>query len=108
MATGEAWNLDDPKKPWAYFDPNSIRDIPFEWDVWLTDIGSSYLSHSFAAAAGLTVVSSVQSGGIIKVRIKKNPVLPLLTGQFYSLTCHIVAADGQEEDQTLYLKIIEK
>ena len=108
MATGEAWNLDDPKKPVALFDPNAIRDIPFEWDVWLSDIQSSYASHSFTAAPGLTVVSSVQSGGIIKVRIKKDPVLPLVVGQTYSLTCHIIAADGQEEDQTLYFKISEK
>ena len=108
MATGEAWNLDDPKKPWAYFDPNSIRDIPFEWVVWLADIQSSYQSHTFAAAAGLSVVSSIQSGGIIKVRIKKDPALPLLAGQKYSVKCHITAADGQEEDQTLFLKIIEK
>ncbi len=108
MSTGEAWNLDDPKKPWAYFDPNSIRDIPFEWDVWLDDIQSTYASHALSVSAGLTAVNSIQSGGIIKVRIKKDPALPLAVGQFYSVTCHIVAADGQEEDQTLFLKIIEK
>jgi hypothetical protein len=108
MATGEAWNLDDPKKPWAYFDPNAVRDVPYEWDVWLSDIESTYASHTVSAAPGLTIPSSVQSGGVIKIRIKKDPLLPLVVGQLYGVTCHIVAADGQEEDQTLYFKIIEK
>ena len=27
MTTGAAWNIDNPLKPWARFDPNAIRAL---------------------------------------------------------------------------------
>lgn len=108
MTTGAAWNLDNPLKPWAYFDPDATRDIPFEWDLWLADIESTYASHTITVATGLQVVTSTQSAGVVKVRIKKAVAGTLVVGQKYAVTCHIVASNGEEEDQTLYLKIIEK
>lgn len=108
MATGSAWNVDNPLKPWALFDPDAVRDIPFEWDLWLADIGSTYSNHSATAQAGLEVVSSLEANGIISVRVRKDPAVELIAGQKYSLTCHIEASDGQEDEQTVYLKITEK
>lgn len=109
MTTGQAWNLDNPLKPWAYFDADAIRDIPFEWDLWLADIGSTHASHTITVAAGgLECVSSSQSGGVIKARIKKATGGILTLGQKYAVTCHIVAANGEEEDMTLYFKIITR
>lgn len=109
MTTGQAWNLENQLKPWAYFDADAIRDIPFEWDLWLADIGSTYASHTITVAAGgLECASSSQSGGTIKARIKKAVGGILTAGTKYAVTCHIVAANGEEEDQTLYLKIISR
>jgi len=108
MATGSAWNVSNPLKPVALFDPNAVRDIPFEWDLWLTDIGSYYQSHTVVVGAGLTCPSSSQALGVIKVRIQKDPALPLVVGTKYPVTCRIVAANGEIDDQTVWLKITEK
>lgn len=108
MATGAAWNLDNPLKPWAYFDPNAIRDIPFDWSAWLADIGDTYASHTFVVDAGLTLVTSGQSGGIITARIQASGSPALTVGSKYAVTCRITTTGGQKEDQTLYLKVFEK
>ena len=108
MTTGSAWNTSNPLKPWAYFDADSIRDIPFEWDLWLADIGSTYVSHTITVAEGLECTTSSQSAGIIKARIKKAAAGVLVSNQKYAITCHIIAANGEEEDQTVFLKIIDK
>lgn len=109
MPTGAAWNVSNPLKPWAWFDKDSVRDIPFEWDLWLEDVGASYASHSISCQDGLVCTQSSQSAGVIKARIKKNPSGPdLVDGDKYWVTCHIIASDGQEEDQTVYLRITVK
>jgi hypothetical protein len=108
MATGSAWNVDNPLKPWALFDADAVRDIPFEWDLWLADIGSTHSNHSATAQAGLEVVTTSEADGVILVRVRKDPEADLIAGQKYWVTCHMEAADGQEDDQTVYLKIAEK
>ena len=108
MPTGAAWNVDDPLKPWAYFDPNAIREIPFDWTDWLTDIGSTYASHTIICATGLECTASVESAGVITPTIQKDSAETLTVGRKYGVTCRIVAANGEQDDQTLYLKIVEK
>lgn len=108
MTTGAAWNVADPLKPWAYFDPDAIRDIAFEWDVWLAAIDADYASHEITVESGLEVVDEDEADGVITVRIKKADAATLTAGRLYTVHCHIVASDGQEDDQTLYLRIIEK
>jgi hypothetical protein len=108
MTTGAAWNVDDPLKPWALFDPNAIREIPFDWTAWLTDIGSTYASHTIIVDTGLECTTSVQAGGIITATIKKASAGTLTVGTKYGVTCRIVAANGEQDDQTLRLKIYER
>ena len=108
MTTGAAWNLSNPLKPWAYFDPDSTRDIPFEWDLWLADIQSSYGSHIVIVDPALECVSSSQAAGVIKVRIKKAVAGVLVAKTKYAITCRITATNGEVEDQTLYVNIIDK
>lgn len=108
MPTGSAWNTGNPLKPWAYFDPDAVRDIPFEWDLWLADIGANYTSHTVSVDPGLVCSTSSQANGIVKLRIEKDPAAPLVVGQKYAVTCHIVASNGEEDDQTVWLKILEK
>ena len=108
MATGAAWNVDAPLKPWALFDANAIRDIPFDWSVFLASIGSTFTSATATAAQGLEVVSVTPSDGVAIVRVRKDPDLTLEAGQKYAVTCHVVAANGEEDDQTVYLKIAER
>lgn len=108
MTTGAAWNVSNPLKPWALFDPDATRDIPFEWDLWLADIGSTYGSHTIIVDPNLQCVTSTQAAGIIKVRIKKAVAGTLAAGTKYSVTCRITAANGEVDDQTLWLKIVDK
>ena len=106
MATGLAWNLSNPLKPYALFDRDAIRDIPCNWSAWLLDIGDTYASHTMLVAAPLECVTSAQLSGVIVARIKVTgtPV----AGQKYPVTFRVVSAGGQQDDQTLYLKITEK
>ena len=108
MPTGDFWDQTNPAKPFGLFDPDAVIDIPFDWTAYLTGIGSTYSSHVASAQEGLDVVSSSESDGVVTVRVRKDPAGSLSTGQKYWVRCHIVAADGQEEDQTLWLKITEK
>lgn len=108
MATGAAWNVDAPLKPWALFDADAVRDIPFDWNTFLTSIGSTFTSATATAAQGLEVVSVTPSDGVAIVRVRKDPDIALVAGQKYAVTCHIVAGNGEEDDQTVYLKIAER
>lgn len=108
MTTGAAWNVDNPYKPWARFDPDAIREIPFDWAAWLTDIGSTYATHTIIPNANLECTTSVQASGVITATIKKAAAGTLTVGTKYGVTCRIVAANGEQDDQTLYLKIVEK
>lgn len=108
MPTGAAWNVDDPFKPWARFDKDAIREIPFDWTEWLTDIGSTYASHTIICQEGLECPSSVQAGGVVTAVIQKDPAQTLAVGKKYTVTCRIVAANGERDDQTLRLQIVEK
>ena len=108
MTTGAAWNVDDPYKPWARFDTNAIREIPFDWVAWLADIGSTYASHTIIVNSNLECTTSSQASGVITATIKKAAAGTLVVGDKYAVTCRIVAANGEQDDQTLYLKAADK
>lgn len=108
MTTGLAWNVDNPLKPTALFDPNAIRDIPCSWVDWLADIGDTYASHVVIVPAQLECVSSSQLAGVITARIKKAAAGGAVVGKTYGVTFRVTSTGGQVEDQTLYLKITEK
>lgn len=108
MATGNFWDVSNPAKPVGLFDPDGVYDLSIDWSTWLTGLTDTYASHTITCDAGLECSSSAQSGGVITARIMKDPAVDLVLGQKYSITCHIVTASGQQEDQTLYLKIVEK
>lgn len=103
--TGEAWNLTNPLKPWALFDPDAKRDIPTDWNDWLDDIGSTYASHTIICATGLLCSASSESLGVITATIEADPAETLVVGRKYGVTYRIVAANGEQDDRTLYLKI---
>ena len=112
MTTGAAWQIDqeapDVIKPWANFDTDAILDIPFDWSEWLADKETVYGSHTIQTHPDLECTTSSQAQGIIKARIKKASAATLTIGTKYWIRCRIVAADGQTDDQTLYLKAIDK
>lgn len=111
MTTGAAWHTEeDPDwdviKPWAWFDKDDVIDIPMSWVAWLADKGTTYSSHTITVAADLVCSQSSQSAGVITIRVKKNPSgAALVNNTKYTVTCHIVGTDGQEQDRTLFLKV---
>ena len=108
MPTGSFWNVDNPLKPWGYHDDESIIIYPFDWATWLSDSGTTYSSHTATVDDPFEVASSTQSGGVINVKVKTKAGQTATVGSKYALTCHIVCANGEEEDQTVYLKVREK
>lgn len=112
MATGNFWNItDDPLKPYGPFDPDGIYDIPFDWVTWLAGLAGgadTYLSHVITVQSGLQLMGSSGTGGLIIARIKASGSPVLILKKKYFINCHIVTVNGQEEDQTLYFKIVEK
>jgi hypothetical protein len=108
MTTGSFWNVDNPLKPWGYHDDESIIIYPFDWTAWLADSGTSYTSHTAVADDPLEVSASTYANGVVSVTVKTKTLGHPVIGQKYAVTCHIVCANGEEEDQTVYLKIREK
>lgn len=105
--TGSYWNVDDPLKPWGLFDPNSVIDVPFDWNDWLAAEGTSYASHTFSSMAGLEVASSTEDGGIITARVQADGETALKVGKKYSVTCRLTDSGGQVMDQTVWFKVAE-
>jgi len=106
--TGLAWNLSNPLKPYALFDPDATRDIPVDWNDWLSDIESTYNTHSILCADGLLCSSSSEALGVITATIKADPTKTLTVGAKLGVTWRITAANGEVDDRTLYLKIAER
>lgn len=106
MATGDLWNVDDPLKPWALFGRNSIIDIPFEISDWLASLASTYSTHQIIAPTPLECVTSDHSSGIITIRMKVATGADLILGTKYPFTVSLVCADGQQDERTLRLQLV--
>jgi hypothetical protein len=113
MATGTAWNVeDDPLKPCALFDTNARRVIPFELADWLAEMGTTYGSHEVIAESPLECVSSPYSADVLALTMKLRAGLvageDYNIGQKYPFTVRLTGADGQIDDRTLWLKLMDR
>jgi hypothetical protein len=110
MAIGDAWNIDDPLKPWALWDPDANIKIPIGLDDWLAELGDTYGSHSIIAPAPLECASpGSYSAGTIMVRMKLAAAATYVAGRKYPFTVRLVGADGiTTDDRTLYLKVKDR
>lgn len=107
MATGEFWDDTDPFKPWGWFDPDDIINIPFDFSEYLTSQGSTYVSHTLTPDVNLEATTVAPNAGEIVVQVAKASAGVLKIGTKYGVTCQITASDGQKQSKTLYLKIKE-
>ena len=110
MAIGDAWNIDDPAKPWALFDPDANIPIPIGLDDWLVEIGATYGSHSIIAVDPLECASpGTYVDGTILVRMKLQASPTYKAGSKYPFTVRVLGADSiTTDDRTLYLKIKQR
>lgn len=110
MTIGAAWNIDDPTKPWAVWDPDANVVIPVGLDDWLADLGTSYGSHQIIAAAPLECASPGSYAlGTIGVRMKLVDTPTYTSGKKYPFTIRVTGADGiTKDDRTLWLKVRDR
>lgn len=110
MTIGAAWNIDDPTKPWALWDPDANIVIPIGLDSWLADIGSSYGSHQIITAAPLECASpGTYALGTIGVRMKLVTSPTYKAGTKYPFTVRLTGADSiTKDDRTLWLKVKDR
>lgn len=108
MTTGSFWNVDNPLKPWGRMDPQSKIDIPFDWQDWIADTDTQLKSWTITCESPLECVQSQETeDGLITARIRVADGGEVTIKQKYTVTCHIIASDGQEDDQTVYLKMVQ-
>lgn len=104
---GEAWNIDDPTKPWALWDPDANLIIPIGVTDWLAEMGVAYGSHQVIAAAPLECADQgTNVGGVIGVRMKLAAAAVYKKGTKYPFTIRLTGADAiSKDDRTLWLQV---
>lgn len=108
MATGSMWNDPEGAKPWADFDVNAIIDIPIELADWLTSLGALYASHTITADAPLECVTSSHASSVVTARIKVADGASFQLGSKYPFTVRLICDDGQQDERTLWLKLVQR
>lgn len=107
---GANWNVDDPTKPWALWDPQANIVIPIGLTDWLAELGVSYGSHSIIAAAPLECANpGTNVAGTIGVRMKLVASPIYTAGVKYPFTVRLVGLDSvTQDDRTLWLKVKDR
>lgn len=112
MTIGAAWNVDDPLKPWALFDPDANIPIPIGLADWIADLGTTYGSHSVITAAPLECDDPGTlegDGNTIRVRMSLVASSTFTAGKKYPFTVRVLGADGlTKDDRTFYLKVKDR
>lgn len=108
MATGSYWNDPTGPKPWALFDTDAIIEIPIEIADWLDSLASTYQSHQILVDEPLECTGSVIASNIITATMKVKAGATFTKGVKYPFTVRLVCADGQQDDRTLWLKLVDR
>lgn len=110
MATGDFWNVDNPLKPWGLFDTEAVLEIPFELEDWLASLGANYAGHEIIAPLPLEYVSAVYSadgGGMLIIRMRVASGAEYTKSRKYPFTVRLLCDDAQQDDRTLWLKLVD-
>lgn len=110
MTIGAAWNIDNPKKPFAEFDAHADIKIPMGFDDWLTELGVIYFAHDVTALSPLECASpGTYSSGTTLIRMRLAPAALFTPGVKYPFTIRLRGADGTtQDDRTLFLKVLQR
>lgn len=110
MPIGEAWDVSDPKKPWADWDPEANIKIPIGLTDWLADLGDTYGSHQIIAVAPLECADpGTYASGTIQVRMRLVASPTYVAGTKYPFTVRVFGADGQtQDDRSFWLKVKDR
>lgn len=85
-------------------DPDAVLDYAWDWSSWL-ETDDTISDHTVDADAGITVDSSAitDSNTTVTVWLSGGTV-----GTTYSVTVHVVTADGREDDRTNTFTVRER
>lgn len=86
-------------------DPDAILDYPFDWTLWLAQVGDTISTATYILSGGLTLVSQNLDGAN---KIATPIVSGGVAGATESITCRIVTAAARKDDRTIYLKIKDR
>lgn len=88
----------------SYKDPNAVLDYVFDWEAWLGE-SDTIVSAEVEADDGLVVDSSsvAADGKSVTVWLSGGTA-----GASYDVVCHVVTADGREEDRTWQFRVKER
>lgn len=85
-------------------DPNAIKSWRWDWSGWLTSLGADTIATStFTVPAGLTKVSESNTTVTATVKLSGGTV-----GELYAVTNHITTVNGDTEEASMYLKVVEQ
>lgn len=110
MTIGAAWNIDNPRKPYAEFDANADIKIPLGFVDWLAELGVIYSSHEVITAPPLECVSQgTYDGTTVLIRMRLLPGAQFTSGLKYPFTIRLKGADGTtQDDRTLWLRVLQR
>ncbi len=80
-------------------DPDAVLDYQWDWTAWLPD-DDTIASATVTADTGLTVDSSTDTATTVTAWLSGGTA-----GQSYGVTCHVVTADGREDDRTITILV---
>jgi hypothetical protein len=84
-------------------DPQAVLDYTWDWTDWLAE-GDSITSYALTPSAGVIVNSDSRNEALITAWMEVDTGA---TGRL-GVVCHVVTAQGREDDRTLYLLVIER
>jgi hypothetical protein len=88
-------------------DPDAILDYEIDWSDWLAGAdgtGELTIADSvWAVAAGLTTVSESNTDTAALIRLSGG-----IWGSEYRATNHIVASNGEEDDRTIVIRVVQR
>lgn len=104
-ATGDFWDMSNPKKPRGLKDPNSTIDVSIDWTDWLDDCKDSAASFSWTLTNGASQVAIGNTAGLATVFLSLGTA-----GNEVAITCRLTTGSTppRTEDRTVYLTIEDR
>ena len=104
-ASGDFWDMSNPKKPRGLKDPNSTIDVSIDWSDWLADCQDAAVSYTWTLDGGLTQAGAGTLGSVATVFVSAGT-----SGAVSNLTCRITTASTppRVEDRTVSLTIEDR
>lgn len=109
--TAGYWNTSGNSAPWGRFGPKAELAFSFDASEWAAASGANLALQSFTVIADprLTITAQALLANVMTVKIKKvDPTVAADIGQFIPFTLRMILTDGQHDDRTFNLLVVER